>query len=244
MDYIDSRIEDALAEILDVSSYTVDMLGLTIENNIGNDDFFYGYYVEFPKKSDIDENLLANMETADIDKIPWGKTEYYTESQFSNTSVDPFGYQAEWEYEKYLQAHTPSKENIINQLNKIKDIIFKDCDETIQKSLILCSFSMVESYIKHLVWESLPDNLKDIKSIIKKIENTQDRITLYKRHTNKTLKYIPYFQNVRHYLAHNIIKPTISNTQLELLDKDNNYCYYDIVQIIEDLKVFIENPIE
>lgn len=244
MYYRDSKMEEALAEILDISLDTVDMLNLTIENDIGHDDFFYGYYVEFPQKTNIGEDILSNIKPSDVDKIPWGETKYYSESQFSNTSIDPFGYQAEWEYEKYLQAHTPSKENIINQLNKIKDIIFNECDETIKKSLILCSFSMVESYIKHLVWESVPDNLKENKSIVRKIENTRDRITLYKKHTNKTLKYIPYFQNVRHYLAHNIIKPTITNTQLELLDKDNNYCYYNIVQIIENLKDFIENPIE
>lgn len=244
MDFDDCKLEKALAEILGVNLDTIDILGLTIESNIGSDDFPYGYYVEFPEKSNIDENILANIETADIDKIPWGKTEYYTESQFSNTSVDPFGYQAEWEYEKYLQEHTPSKENIINQLDIIKEIISTTLAEIVKKSLILSSFSMAESYTKHLVWEALPISIKDNKSIKKRLENTQDKIALFKEYTNKVLKYIPNFQNVRHALAHDIINPKILENQIEILDKDDNIHLYDIFQILEDLKSFIENPIE
>ena len=38
MDYYESKMEMALAEILGVSSDTIEILNLTIENNIGNDD--------------------------------------------------------------------------------------------------------------------------------------------------------------------------------------------------------------
>ena len=38
MNYYESKMEMALAEILGVSSDTIEILNLTIENNIGNDD--------------------------------------------------------------------------------------------------------------------------------------------------------------------------------------------------------------
>ena len=244
MDFYNNKMEEALAEILGVSLDTVDTLNITIEENIGHDDFLYGYYVEFPQREDIDKDLLSKIESQDLDKIPWGKTEYYSESKFSNTSVDPFGYRAELEYETYLQEHIPSKENIINQLNKFKDIISSNDDEIIIKSLTLSSFSMAESYVKHLVWLCLPDNLKEDISIIKKLKNSKDRIDLYFKHSGKKLKHIPFFKDVRHPLAHNIIEPTVCSNQLKIINEKNEYAFYDITQIIEDLKTFIENPIE
>ena len=62
MDNEDNKMERALAEILGVRADIVDVLGLTIENDIGNDDCSYGYYVEFPKKSDIDTSILLTLE--------------------------------------------------------------------------------------------------------------------------------------------------------------------------------------
>lgn len=244
MHFYNSKMEEALAEILGISLDTVDTLGLIIEEDIGHDDFLYGYYVEFPQKQDIVKDVLSEIGSEDLDKIPWGKTEYYTEVQFSNTSVDPFGYRAEWEYEIYLQEHIPSKENIINLLNKIENIISSNNDEIIIKSLILSSFSMTESYVKHLVWLYLPDNLKANSTIIKKLKNFQDRIDLFLKHSGKKLKYIPLSKDVRHPLAHNIIEPKVCNNQLELLDEKNDIHFYDIIQIIENLKTFIKNPIE
>lgn len=38
MNYYESKMEMALAETLGVSSDTIEILNLTIENNIGNDD--------------------------------------------------------------------------------------------------------------------------------------------------------------------------------------------------------------
>ena len=39
MNYYESKMEMALAEILGASSDTIEILNLTIENNIGNDDY-------------------------------------------------------------------------------------------------------------------------------------------------------------------------------------------------------------
>lgn len=112
-------MEKALAELLGISLDTIDIHCLTIEPEIGHDDFLYGYYVEYPKKELIDKGVLSQIEGTEIDKIPWGKTISYSEADFSNTSVDPFGYQSEWEQEEFL-AHLPSKENIIETLQNIQ----------------------------------------------------------------------------------------------------------------------------
>ena len=249
MNYYESKMEIALAEILGVSSDTIEILNLTIENNIGNDDCFYGYYVEFPKKSDIDTSTLSTLEQSDIEKIPWGETEYYTEGDFANTSVDPFGYKAEWEYEKYFQEHSPSKENILIKLKEIKNtIIHNEISELTIKSLIFCAFSITESYMKSLVWEVIPESEKDDdpkhKNIIKKLDNTKERISLFKQYSENKLKYIPYFQTIRYSLAHDMISPTIANNIIEIKDKDDNICNYDFINVMDELIDYINNPIE
>lgn len=249
-----NKMENALAELLGISIDTIDMLGLTIEPDVGYDDFFYGYYVEFPTKESIDECILSQIEKSDINKIPWGKTENYSEAEFSNTSVDPFGYQAEWEQEEFL-AHLPSKENVIETLQNIKIKINNDSnDDILIKSLIFSAFSITESYMRSLVWEKIPsfdfaelDNkLKTIlkKELLFKLSQCNTRIKLYKELTGQKLKVIPYYQEVRNYLAHNMFLAKINNNKLIIKKQDDSGKEYSIELIIESLENYVNNPIE
>lgn len=250
MSYYESKMEMALAEILGVSSDTIEMLNLTIENNIGNDDCFYGYYVEFPKKSDIDTSTLSTLEQSDIEKIPWGETEYYTEGDFANTSVDPFGYKAEWEAEFYNQALLPSKEEILQKLDEIENILNNNTNtEIIVKSLMLSAFSTTEGFMRSIVYKEIPeivgldDKLKDMlqEELKYKLSNNNTRIKLYKDLTGKTLKPIPYIKEVRNNLAHNMLSVRILNNDVVISNENENNSY-NINDIIDELKKYVNNP--
>ena len=251
MDIDNNKMEEALAEILGISLDTVDALNLTIEENIGHDDFLYGYYVEFPQKEDINKDVLSGIED-DLKKIPWGKTEYYSESEFSNTSVDPFGYRAEWEYEMFLQKHIPSKENIISQLKEIqKNLTTYSKNTIITKSLILSAFSITESFVRSLLWKEIEpideSNLKDeLKTFIKKLfskslTRANDRIEIYKDLKGETLKPIPNIQ-VRNSLAHDMFAAQIECDMLVIKNKKDEEEYFNINNLITDLIKYINNP--
>ena len=254
MNYYESKMEMALAEILGVNFETVDMLNLSIEPNVGHDDFFYGYYVEFPNKNNINEDVLASREQCDIDKIPWGETEYYTEAQFANTSVDPFGYKAEWEENFYSEAFFSSDEEVLQKLEEIKKILNTNTNtEIIVKSLILSVFSITEGYMRAIVYREIPDvevfglddKLKVIlqKDLSYKLSNNKTRIELYKELTGKKLKSIPYYKEVRNPLAHNILSAKILKGDIIINDgnRNLNYCINDI---LNELKDYINSPIE
>lgn len=252
MDIDNNKMEEALAEILGISLDTVDALNLTIEENIGHDDFLYGYYVEFPQKENMDKDLLSEIESQDLDKIPWGETKYYSESEFSNTSVDPFGYRAEWEYEMFLQKHIPSKENIISQLKEIQKNLTTYSENTIiTKSLILSAFSITESFVRSLLWKEIEpideSNLKDeLKTFIKKLfskslTRANDRIEIYKDLKGETLKPIPNIQ-VRNSLAHDMFAAQIECDMLVIKNKKDEEEYFNINNLITDLIKYINNP--
>ena len=123
MDIDNDKFKEALAEVLDISLDTIEKLNLTIEDILGEDEISYGFYVEYPKKCEIDENILSSIEQEDINKIPWGTTQYYSHGDLGNTRADPFGYFAEYEAFNYYQKTEISKENILEQLNKLKTVI-------------------------------------------------------------------------------------------------------------------------
>lgn len=242
------KMEKALAEILGINLDIVDMLGLTIEPDIGNDDCLYGYYVEFPKKESIDKYILSQIEQIDTNKIPWGETKNYSEAEFSNTSVDPFGYQAEWKQEKYEIEHSPSKEQVIQRLEDIKKNIVKlsyeeNIDELKIKVLIFVSYSITEGFVKKFVLDAIPIEKKTINNqkFLEKLYSANGRKTLYKRYTNKELDYIPYYREIRNPLSHDILSGYISHNKLFFDDINQSF---DINQIIESLITYIQNITE
>lgn len=253
-DYVNcNKMEMALAEILGVDVELIEELGINIEENIGNDDFLYGYYAEFPKFEDIDENIKNTYDVSQLDKIPWGKLEYYDISEFGNTDADPLGWLEDWKMELYYYRHTPSKENITNELNLIKDIIaeFRN-DETIVKSLVLSAFSITESYMRSIVRNEIPDfenskldnKLKDIlrKHFIAKLNNNNKRNELYKDLTGKALNIIPNFSQVRNALAHNMFAIGFEEDCLIIENADNVEKSYKIKEIINQLINYVKNP--
>lgn len=253
-DYVNSnKMERALAEILEVDVELIEELGVNIEENIGNNDFLYGYYVEFPKHEDIVKNLKDTYDASQLDKIPWGETEFYNISAFGNTNVDPFGWLEDWKMELYYYRHTPSKENITNELNLIKDIIaeFRN-DETIVKSLVLSAFSITESYMRSIIRNEIPDfenskldyKLKDIlrKHFVAKLNNNNKRIELYKDLTGKALNIIPNFSQVRNALAHNMFAIGFEEDCLIIENADNVEKSYKIKDIINQLIDYVKNP--
>ena len=254
MDYYENKMEMALAEILGVSSDTVEMLNLSIEPDIGNDDFFYGYFVEFPDKNNVNEEVLSNITQSDINKIPWGETVYYNEGEFANTNADPFGYQEEWESDFYIEASQYSSESISQKLDEIKRIIENGSnDEIIVKSLILSAFSITEGYMRAIVYDQIPDfevsglddTLKNIlqKDILRKLSNNKTRIELYKELTGKKLKSIPFYKEVRNSLAHNILSVRILNENI-IINNGNENLSYLINDVIDELINYVNNPIE
>ncbi len=254
MDIINNTMEEALAEILRVDVDLINMLNLDIQMNIGNNDFLYGYYVEFPTKKSIDKNVLALIKQKDIDKIPWGETEFYSEADFGNTEADPFGWKSEWEEETYYQSHAPSKENILEKLQNIETKITEQKnDELVLKALIFSAFSITESYMRSLVWDVIPDfdftelddKLKGIlkKDLIYKLSRNDTRKKLFKELTGKTLKPIPNFLEIRNSLAHNMFSAEIIDDNIIIKDKNDIDKPFNIKSIIDELKKYVDKPI-
>ncbi len=248
-------MEKALAEILGVDVELIEELCVDIEPNLGNDDFLYGYCVEYPKLEDIDEKIQKSFDSSQLDEIPWGKLEYYDISEFGNTKADPLGWAAEWEEEYYNYINAPSEDNIINQLEEIENKIQKNkADEIIVKALVLSAFSITESYARSLVLNNIPnfdksnldDKLKNIlkKYIISKISNNKGREGLFKEIAGKSIKAIPYYKEVRNPLAHNMFSAEVFNNTIIVKNKNDDETPFEIDKILEELIKFVEEPIE
>lgn len=250
-----NKMEMALAEILGVDVELIEQLGINIEENIGNDDFLYGYYAEFPKFEDIDEDIKDTYDAIQLDKIPWGETKFYDLSEFGNTDADPFGWHDDWEEEYYYYTNAPSEDNIINQLEEIKIKIhkYKD-DEIVVKALVLSAFSITESYARSIVLEYIPkfdksnlnDKLKDIlkKYIVDKISNNRGRKDLLKEIAGKNIKPIPKYKELRCPLAHNMFYADIKNKTIIVKNKNDEETRFEIDNILDELIEFVEEPIK
>ncbi|MDD2495638.1 MAG: hypothetical protein PHE29_10660 [Tissierellia bacterium] len=250
----DYKLNEALAEILKINNDIVEELNLEVQAEINNDDMLCSYYVEFPALKDVNPDIIKGINQEDIDKIPWGKTKFYSESQLGNTKADPFGWKAEWEAEEYYNKIFPSKENIIDELEKINNKISTQIeDEIVVKALLFSAFSITESYMRLLVWEIIPnfdfteldDKLKAIlkKDLIYKLTNSNKRIELYKNLTNNTLKPIPLFIEVRHPLAHNMYSACIVDNMIVIKNKNDITKSFDINTVMEELIKYVKNPV-
>lgn len=193
---------------------------------------------------------MSQIEETEINKISWGKTQYYTEADFSNTSVDPFGYQAEWEQEKYEIEHSPSKEQVIQKLEEIKDEIQKllnekSVDELTIKTLIFVTYSISEGFTKKVIIESMPIHERigiiNDQRLLDKLYSTSGRQSLYLRYKGKELDYIPYYREIRNPLSHDILKGIISQGSLFF---DEGKQAFPVNQIIENLLSYVKNLME
>ncbi len=182
-----------------------------------------------------------------MNRIPWGETKFYSEADFSNTSVDPFGYQADWEQEKYEIEHSPAKEQVVQKLEEIKEKIEKllnvnTIDELEVKVLVFVAYSISEGYTKKIVLNAIPmaEKVKmvEYQKLLEKLYSANGRKILYKKYTGKELDYIPYYREIRNPLSHDILSGYISQNALLFEDETQNF---SIIQIIENLLSYVKN---
>ena len=160
--------------------------------------------------------------------------------------MDPFGYKAEWESEHYYLFTLVPKEYIISEITKIRDKIEFETDVLIIKSLLIFAFDIVESYTRAFVMKVIPEEKKNpfnYRNIFQKISSAKDRITLYKKYTDKTLNYIPYYQDIRNSLAHDILNSDINYPEIITFNKNGERVQSNIKDIISELLTYITNPI-
>jgi hypothetical protein len=221
-DIIEQKFTKALSECLGIDEEIIELLDIKLDNDYGNssEKCFYGYYVEIPKWDDLDKSIQEQIPDEIKNEIEWGKTKYISESKFGNTTADPFNWKADYEYEYYCITHSTQKKDVLFILKELKNKIEESKDELIIKSLILCAFSITESFVRNIVWSHIPDienqNIDNkLKEILKQkmyddINNSRKRREVYKKFTNKNLLPIPFFKPVRHSLAHDIPSVSIS----------------------------------
>ena len=158
-DMIEQKFTSALSECLGINEELIELLDLKLENNYGNSnrDFFYGYYVEIPNWDSLDKLIQEQIPEKIKNEIAWGETIHISEAVFGNTNSDPFNWKDDYEYEYYCITHSTQREDVIFTLKELKSKIKKSEDELIIKSLILCAFSITESFVRNIVWSHIPD---------------------------------------------------------------------------------------
>lgn len=250
-DIIEQRYTSALSECLGIDEELIEILDLKLKNNYGNsnEDFCYEYYVEIPNWDDLDKSIQEQIPKEIKNEIEWGETIYISESDLGNTEADPFNWKSDYEYEYYCMTHSTQREDVLFTLKELKNKIDESKDELITKSLILCAFSITESFVRKIVWLHIPDIEKQnmdntLKDILKQkmhddINNGGKRKEIYKIFTNKDLPPIPFFKNVRNSLAHNITSASISDDTL-LITIKNFEQQFSIEQIMNELIKYVD----
>lgn len=250
-DIVEQRYTNALSECLGIDKELIELLDLKLENDYGNSngDFFYGYYVEIPNWNDLDKSIQEQISDEIKNEIEWGKTIYIPESKIGNTNADPFNWKADYEYEYYCITHSTQREDVLFTLKELKNKIQISEDELIIKSLILCAFSITESFVRSIIWLHIPDienqNIDNtLKEILKQkmqddINNGGKRKEIYKRFTGKELPSIPFFKIVRNSLAHNLTSASVNNDVL-VITINNFEQQFSIEKIINELINYVD----
>lgn len=230
-------ILSAIAELLDIDEDILDRIDPEIgeDNGSSSDEWHYGYYCSIPELSELKEDFQEELKVyPKVDNIPFGRTEYYTDGQLSNTKADPFGSRADYEYEQYEKKielyalnHPATKEETIKALNEILVKINTTDDEVISKSLVMFSFSIVDGFTKSFIWNLIKNTAPTTNSeinelyeniITKKLENHDGRDGLYKILKHHKLTPIPFYTPIRHLLAHDVGKITIEDNCISFID--------------------------
>lgn len=100
--------------------------------------------------------------------------------------------------------------------------------------------------IPNFDFTELDNKLKTIlkKELLFKLSQCNTRIKLYKELTGKKFMSIPYYQEIRNNLAHNMFLAKINNNKLIIKNQDDSENQYSIELIIESLENYVNNPIE
>ena len=242
----------AIAELLGVDEDIIEMIAPYVDEQTGSssDYIHYGYYCEFPNYDELDEEVIKEIENSGMkNKIPFGKTEYYSDSELGNTKADPFGWHADYEQEIYTLNHPTSKDEIINTLDSLKNKIDQYDDEILKKSLVLSAYSIIDGFVKSYIFDlidktnilNLSDITKDIfnETILNKLENATGRNQIYTRIKNTKLSPIPKYNQIRNILAHNICAVSIDGNNMCYEDKSNEIQRYSIDNLFRDFKDYI-----
>lgn len=241
----------ALSEILGVDIDIIEMLQPKIGENTGNskDEWHYGYYFEIPDFDELDDDVLEQI----LGKLlPLGEIIYLSDGELSDTQADPLGWGAEALEIDYYQKNSIPQNKVLDDLTLIEDKIRSNSDDLIKKSLIFSSFSLVESYIKTLAWGKIPsisnnilnENLRKVSGLLLnyKMSEAKGRNQVLKMFSSNGFKDLPQsIKNIRNVLAHDISATELRGDLLYGKDLKGNDVSKDIFELLNDLKIYIQN---
>ncbi|MGN1295715.1 MAG: hypothetical protein ACI4U5_04840 [Bacilli bacterium] len=244
----------AVAELLNVDKDIIEVISPNVGEDIGlsSDNIHYGYYFEFPKYDELDDDIKKEIEKYDIKhKIPFGQTICFDDSVLGNTKADPFGWKNDYEQELFILNQQTTKLEIRDTINNLKDKINQCDDEIIKKSLILASYSIIDGFVKSFIFDQINKyNLTEINEttmdifneiLLNKLENTTGRKQIYKKLNKSELPNIPRYNPLRNLLAHNFSMVSINNNMITYEDKSHNIQEYSIDNLFKDFENFITN---
>lgn len=249
-DIIEQKFTNALSECLGIDKEIIEILDLKLENNYGNsnEDIFYGYYVEIPNWDDLDKAIQEQISGEIKNEIEWGKIIYISESEFGNTKADPFNWKSDSEFEYYCITHSTQREDVLFTLKELKSKIEESQDELIIKSLILCAFSITESFIQNIIYSyifNIPadKNNMELQNILNKHKDLyceKNRKIVYKTLTTKNLLDFPFLNPVRHCLAHNMTHTELLNNNNLVVETKHGKESFSVDKIMNELIKYVE----
>ncbi len=237
-----------------------DILKPNVDMNTGNSgDGLYGNYCEWKNLDDYDDETLKTLQEYFLDKLP--KVKKYSKRKDVITFLRAQGVPEETAYEfeedfPFSQGYFNVDESdylynqygikyikYVEEVESLKNLIKSQSDPLTIKALLFAVFSLTESYMKQVIWDTVPsieENVKNdfFKKILKKhIDESlryMDKTVGLSKELGLNIKQLPH-TGLRNVLAHNIGVPFVVDLNIIYTQKDENETTQDIMAVIDDL---------
>lgn len=208
----------------------IETLDLEPELNIGNDDFVYGNYIEWPKLDSLTNDELDYLKDFIDGSIKYdendreeiisslknsGMPDGIIMYEFDGDMPDRYGYFYEPEevYGNYAAYESQPIEEYNNQIDRLINTIKESDDELVIKSLILATLILTESFALNKARRNAPNKIKDIpkgeirnyleEMIGTDVKKDNERMRLIQIFVNRSVGKLPE-KKLRNHLAHDI----------------------------------------
>lgn len=242
----------------------VDIIEPNIELNTGSSgEGTYGNYCEWQNLDSYDDDMLEALQEYFVNQLP--PKRYKTRDdiikflrelgvpeetawEFGENFPEEKGYFYTRESEYLFYEYELKLGQYIKEVDTLRGLIIRESDHLIKKSLLFTIFSLTESYVKQVVWNSVPNIEENVISpilsdlLIGHINDcfkTKDKLKFLSKKLDINIGAFPH-DNLRNFLAHNVGLPIIVDDKIEFTNEKSEVVRKDISVVIVDLLEFAQ----